>query len=124
MSEESLESGAQVPKRTDAEEGAETALADRPVPQTRAAVLEVSEPFDAESIQRAVARLHKAGWNTLVLPALLDGYPLFPSQVWADYGLRRQHPAFRGSNPLEAIFDAAWPRGMAVMLSHTPYLIG
>ena len=78
-----------------------------PRPQTRAAILEATRVFDVESLQRAMDSLADNGWNAVVLPGFLGGYPIFSSQVWADYGLRRKHPAFKKWEPFETAFDLA-----------------
>jgi hypothetical protein len=90
--------------------------------QTRVALLEPSRVFDAETLATALARLADRGWNAVALPGFLDGYPLFSSPVWAQYGLRRQHPDFSNWDPLEIAFDAAWRYGLDVILNLQPYL--
>ena len=91
--------------------------------QTRSAVLEVSRVFGAETLCDALNRLADCGWNAVILPGFFEGYPIFNSQVWADYGMRRQHPKFAKWDPFEAAFDVAWRRGLDVLLSVTPYLV-
>jgi len=93
------------------------------VPQTRLAMLDLSRVFSADSLAHALNRLADAGWNSIVIPGLFQGYPIFFSQVWADYGLRRQHPKFRKWNPFEVAFDVAWRRGLDILVSHSPYLV-
>jgi uncharacterized lipoprotein YddW (UPF0748 family) len=93
------------------------------VPQTRLAMLELSQVFSAEALTQALNRLADAGWNSVVIPSLFEGYPIFFSQVWADYGLRRQHPMFRKWNPFEVAFDVAWRRGLDILVSHSPYRV-
>ena len=102
--------------------GAETQSETRE-PQTRAAILEPHRLFDAQALARALTRLADNGWNSVILPGFLDGYPIFPSQVWAQYGLRRQHPGFKDWNPLETAFDVAWRRDLDILLAVKPYLI-
>jgi len=93
-------------------------------PQTRAASLRLARPFTAEALERALHRLADSGWNTVIIPGFFGGYPIFPSQVWADHGLRRQHPVFRKWDPFEVAFDVAWRRHLDIFVSVTPYLAG
>ncbi len=95
-----------------------------PLPQTRIALLEPERLFDRDSLERAINRLADAGWNTIILPAYLQGYPIFRSQVWADYGMKRQHPGLRKWEPLERVFDIASERGLDILLAVQPYLVG
>ena len=94
------------------------------VPQTRAAVLETSAPFTEEALRRAITRLAERGWNSIFLPAMLDGYTLFPSQTMADHGMRRIHPEFRKWRPYETAFELATEYGLDIQLTINPYLIG
>ncbi|MFW5870726.1 MAG: family 10 glycosylhydrolase [Candidatus Sumerlaeota bacterium] len=103
---------------------AAAAQADIPIPQTRIALLEAERLFDRDSLERAINRLADSGWNTIILPAFLEGYPIFPSQVWADYGMKRQHPGLRKWNPLELAFEIAWQRGLDILIAVQPYLVG
>jgi uncharacterized lipoprotein YddW (UPF0748 family) len=91
--------------------------------QTRAAILESSDVFDAETLRHALNLLADRNWNTVVIPGFLGSYPVFPSSVWADYGMRRQHPGFRKWNPLEVAFDVAWRRGLNLTVSIKPYVV-
>ncbi|NQU42221.1 hypothetical protein HQ520_02975, partial [bacterium] len=92
-------------------------------PMTRMAKLEVSRVFAPEDLKRALHCLADCGWNAVVLPGVFEGYPIFFSQVWADYGLRRQHPKFRKWNPFEIAFEVASKRGFEVLVSHEPYVV-
>jgi hypothetical protein len=92
-------------------------------PQTRAAILETTRAFDAEALARALNRLADAGWNSIVLPGFLHGYPVFPSDVWGERRLPSQHPAFRKWNPLEVAFDTAWRRKLDILIAVAPYLV-
>ena len=92
-------------------------------PQTRSAILETSRPYDAEALSRALNRLADNGWNSVIIPGFLGGYPLFPSAVWAEKGLPSQHPAFKKWNPLEVAFDVAWRRNLDILMAVKPYLI-
>lgn len=92
-------------------------------PQTRAAVLATSRPYTAEALTRALNRLADHGWNSVIIPGFLGGYPIFPSAVWAEHGLPRQHPAFKKWNPLDVAFDVAWRRNLDILMAVSPYLI-
>jgi len=92
--------------------------------QTRAALLEASRVFDEAALRRALERLADCGWNTVVMPAFVGGYPLFHSKVWKTQGLRPQHPAFRKWAPFDVASDAAWRLGLNLIVSHQPYLVG
>jgi hypothetical protein len=101
-----------------------TALQGVRLPQTRAALLEVSRIFDRPMLERALNTLADQGWNSVVLHGFFEGYPLSPSPVWAEHGLARQHPRFRKWNPFDVAFDVAWRRGLDLLLALTPYLAG
>jgi hypothetical protein len=92
------------------------------LPQTRMAILEFHQTFTPEALHRALHTLADKGWNSIVLPGIYEGYPIFFSQVWADYGLRRQHPDFRKWNPFETAFEVAAQRGLEILISYSPYL--
>ncbi len=92
--------------------------------ESRIAVLEMTEVFSADDLQRALHRLADAGWNTAILPAFFEGRPIYSSQVWADYGLKRRHPGFSGWDPFSVAFAVARERGLDIMTSHEPYLVG
>jgi hypothetical protein len=98
-------------------------LAQPPVPQTRAAILETDRPYDAETLRRAMLRLADSGWNTIILPGFYNGLPVFPSPVWAEYGLPRRSPAFRKWDPFAVASELAYQRGLDLFISVTPYLI-
>lgn len=92
-------------------------------PQTRMALLETSRVFTPGEIENALETLAECGWNSVVLPGWVEGYPIFQSDVWAQYGLRRQHPDFRKWNPFETAFRVASRRGLEIFISYSPYLI-
>ena len=93
------------------------------LPQTRMAILDIPHTFTPEALERAMNTLADKGWNSVVLPGIYEGYPIFFSQVWADYGMRRQHPDFRKWNPFEVAFEVAAQRGLEVLISFSPYLV-
>jgi hypothetical protein len=109
-------------EETREESGGLSSVASPVLLQTRVALLEPSRVFDAETLATAFERVAQRGWNAVALPGFLDGYPIFSSPVWAQYGLRRQHPDFRKWDPLEVAFDAAWRHGLDVILNLQPYL--
>lgn len=92
--------------------------------QTRAAILEPARIFDADSLERAMVRLAESGWNAVVLPLLLEGYTISYSQVWADHGLRPQHPKFKKWDPYQLATDLASELGLDLVVSLQPYLVG
>lgn len=97
---------------------------DNRVPQTRGAILETGAVFSEESFRRAIERLAQGGWNSIFLPLMLEGYTLFPSDVMAEYGMRRIHPAFRKWNPYEVAFEMAAEHGLDIQIAFSPYLVG
>jgi len=114
---------AQAEAQTEAETDVQESSAETRMAQTRGAILEPKRVFDAEALSRALDRLADNGWNSVALPGFLDGYSIFPSAAWAEYGLRRQHPRFRKWNPLEVAFDVAWRRNLDILLVIQPYQI-
>ncbi|MBN1868545.1 hypothetical protein JW916_14785 [Candidatus Sumerlaeota bacterium] len=106
------------------ESGGAMALQERRLPQTRAALLEVSRVFDRPKLERALNTLADQGWNSVVLHGFFEGYPVFPSPVWAEYGLARQHPRFRKWDPFDVAFGIASRRGLDLLVALTPYLAG
>ncbi len=89
--------------------------------QTRAAVLEPVDYFDEYQLASALHRLADAGWNSVILPAFIEGYPVFPSETWARYKLRRQHPKLRKWNPFEVAIEIGMKRNIKLFISHSPF---
>lgn len=91
------------------------------LPQTRMAMLLPSQVFDEETLRRTLHTLADAGWNSVALPIFFEGYPIYFSETWAHYGLRRQHPNFRKWNPIAVAFDVAWRRNLDILFFIRPY---
>jgi len=80
-----------------------------PAVEERAVWLRLTEP-QASSIDRRLATLAEAGINTIFVEVYYDGRTLQPSRNL----LAPQHQAFRGTDPLELLLNAARERGMKV----------
>jgi hypothetical protein len=93
------------------------------LPQTRMAVLETPTLFSEAQLERALNQLADEEWNSVVLPVMVEGYPIFKSPAWAEKGLRPIHPRIKGWDPLDMVFDVAWRRGLEILVYQSPYVV-
>lgn len=80
------------------------------------------EEKDAAGVDKTVARAKSLGVDVLYLETLFQGYTIYPSQVYARWGITPQNPRYAGWDPLQAYIDAGRKHGVRIVpWVHTIY---
>lgn len=77
-----------------------------------------------DAIDAEVARLKALGVTDLYLETYFLGRTAYPSQVMARYGLRNQHPQFRGDDVVQQWIDTAHQQGLRLHIWFQTYYAG
>ena len=81
--------------------------------------------LSAEAVGATLDRLQGLGLNTVFLETFFHGYPIFPSQTYAEYELiKTQYPKFANFDPLRVWLDEAHKRNMKVHAWFQTFYVG